>query len=66
MTLQLLRSMNAMWREAGVPVILTTYRCAPTWDLGGLVEVVTNADTVATIQTEMGGKNTGAFSDDVM
>jgi len=48
-TLQLLRSMNAMWREEGVPVILTTYRCAPTWDMGGLVEVVTNAATVAMI-----------------
>ena len=64
-TLQLLSAMDRWWRESGLDLRLTIYRCMSTWNNGGLVEIVRDADTLAQIQVAHGGK-LGAYRENVL
>ena len=62
--LQLIRCMDRLWKAQGLDMCMSPYRCAPTWNDGGMLEIVTSSDTTANIQTRYGG-TLGAFSDSV-
>ena len=62
--LQLIRCMDRLWKAEGLDMCMSPYRCAPTWNDGGMLEIVTASDTTANIQTRYGG-TLGAFSDSV-
>ena len=78
LTLQLLRAMGLIWkgedaltkaatamgspRGCRLDLRLKPYRCCSTGYNLGMIEVVVNSNTTANIQTEYGGKLTGAFS----
>jgi hypothetical protein len=56
--------MDKLWREDGLDLRLTPYRCLATWPMGGLVEIVRDSKTTADIQTLYGGRFLGALKDD--
>jgi phosphatidylinositol-4,5-bisphosphate 3-kinase len=76
LTLQLLRAMDHIWRHGGssdeessnndpekvLDLRLKPYKCCSTGHELGMIEVVVDSNTTANIQTEYGGKLTGAFS----
>lgn len=76
LTLQLLRIMDTIWRgadpwlasyagvekEKELDLRLKPYKCCSTGHDLGMIEVVVDSNTTANIQTEFGGKLTGAFS----
>lgn len=49
LVLQLLRVMDDLWREAGLDLCLTPYACVSTGNELGLIEVVDESDTLASI-----------------
>ena len=54
MTLQILRYMQRLWLNDGIDLRLTPYRCVATgWNVG-MLEVVTESNTTANIQKELG------------
>ena len=61
-TLQLIRVMDSLWRQGGMDLRLSPYRCISTWHDGGMLEIVRNAATTAEIQKKYGGKF-GAYKD---
>lgn len=61
-TLQLIRVMDSLWRQGGMDLRLSPYRCISTWHDGGMLEIVRNAATTAEIQKTYGGKF-GAYKD---
>jgi hypothetical protein len=65
-TLQLIRVMDKIWRERGLDFRLTPYRCAATWPMGGLVEIVKNSRTIADIQMMHGGKLGALMQDSIL
>mmetsp|Transcript_21393 Transcript_21393/g.34853 ORF Transcript_21393/g.34853 Transcript_21393/m.34853 type:complete len:940 (+) Transcript_21393:3108-5927(+) len=54
MTLQMLRIMNQLWLSEGLDMRMTLYGCITTGDELGLIEVVTNSETIAGIQKKHG------------
>ena len=42
-TLQLISVMDALWRQAGIDLHLSPYKCVSTWHDGGMLEIVRNA-----------------------
>ncbi|XP_062843396.1 phosphatidylinositol 4,5-bisphosphate 3-kinase catalytic subunit beta isoform [Trichomycterus rosablanca] len=50
LTLQILRLMDMMWKEANLDLRIVPYGCLATGDRTGLIEVVSSADTIANIQ----------------
>ena len=65
-TLQLIRVMDKIWREHGLHFMLTPYRCAATWPMGGLVEIVRDSRTIADIQHMHGGKLGALMQDSLL
>ncbi|XP_072525419.1 phosphatidylinositol 4,5-bisphosphate 3-kinase catalytic subunit beta isoform isoform X2 [Salminus brasiliensis] len=50
LTLQILRLMDLLWKEANLDLRIVPYGCLATGDRTGLIEVVSSADTIANIQ----------------
>ncbi|KAI5086284.1 phosphatidylinositol 4,5-bisphosphate 3-kinase catalytic subunit beta isoform, partial [Silurus meridionalis] len=50
LTLQILRLMDMLWKEANLDLRIVPYGCLATGDRTGLIEVVSSADTIANIQ----------------
>ncbi|XP_042313100.1 phosphatidylinositol 4,5-bisphosphate 3-kinase catalytic subunit beta isoform isoform X2 [Sceloporus undulatus] len=50
LTLQMLRLMDLLWKEAGLDLRMLPYGCLATGDLSGLIEVVSTSETIADIQ----------------
>tara|TARA_B100000795_G_scaffold268672_1_gene256145 strand:+ start:7332 stop:8351 length:1020 start_codon:yes stop_codon:yes gene_type:complete len=65
MVLQLIRNMDALWRQGGLDLCMSPYRCVATWHDGGMLEIVKNSATTAAIQSQYGGKYGGAFNEKV-
>jgi hypothetical protein len=61
---QLIRVMDKLWRDEGLDLRLTPYRCIATWPMGGILEIVRDSMTTADIQKRYGGRFVGAFKDD--
>ncbi|XP_078727629.1 phosphatidylinositol 4,5-bisphosphate 3-kinase catalytic subunit gamma isoform-like [Lampetra fluviatilis] len=53
--LQTLNIMDSIWDSEGLDLCLLPYGCIATGDNTGVIEVVSNAHTVASIQVEKGG-----------
>mmetsp|Transcript_17506 Transcript_17506/g.30852 ORF Transcript_17506/g.30852 Transcript_17506/m.30852 type:complete len:399 (-) Transcript_17506:1326-2522(-) len=54
MTLQMLRIMDQIWLAEDLDLNMTLYRCISTGDELGMLEIVSNADTIANIQKQHG------------
>ncbi|XP_006001345.1 phosphatidylinositol 4,5-bisphosphate 3-kinase catalytic subunit beta isoform [Latimeria chalumnae] len=52
LTLQILRLMDILWKEAGLDLRIVPYGCLATGDKSGLIQVVTAAETIADIQLD--------------
>jgi len=63
LTLQLFRVMDKMWKKEGLTLKLNPYGVIPTGAETGMVEIVTQSNTVSKIQKEIAGSAMGAFSD---
>nr|XP_012422409.1 PREDICTED: phosphatidylinositol 4,5-bisphosphate 3-kinase catalytic subunit beta isoform isoform X2 [Odobenus rosmarus divergens] len=50
LTLQMLRLMDLLWKEAGLDLRMLPYGCLATGDRSGLIEVVSTSETIADIQ----------------
>ncbi|XP_045435203.1 phosphatidylinositol 4,5-bisphosphate 3-kinase catalytic subunit beta isoform isoform X3 [Pipistrellus kuhlii] len=50
LTLQILRLMDLLWKEAGLDLRMLPYGCLATGDRSGLIEVVSTSETIADIQ----------------
>jgi len=61
LTIQMLKLMDKLWKDAGYDFRLIPYRCVSTNHNEGLIEVVQNAKTVANIQKQMGLAALGTF-----
>ena len=64
LTLQMMRLMDRLWKNAGMNLGLNLYGCVATGNELGMIEVVKNAVTTAEIQREAGGAK-GVLRDDV-
>lgn len=53
--------MDRLWKEEGLDLRMTLYRCISVEHNVGLIEVVLNADTIANIQKEKGSAAIAAF-----
>lgn len=62
MTLQMVRVMDKIWLAAGLDLRMHPYGCVATGDEQGMIDLVTNSDTISNIQTDFGG-TMGAFND---
>ena len=54
LTLQMIRIMDRLWKNAGLDLRMNPYGCISMGDRLGLIEVVLSADTIANIQKEKG------------
>nr|CAH0099295.1 unnamed protein product [Daphnia galeata] len=54
LTLQMIRIMDRLWKQAGLDLRMNPYGCISTGNRVGLIEVVLDADTIANIQKEKG------------
>ena len=61
LTLQIVNVMNKLWLAEGLDLKMLTFVCTPTGYLNGMMELVTNAETLRKIQIEFG--LTGSFQD---
>ncbi|KAK9497814.1 hypothetical protein O3M35_003734 [Rhynocoris fuscipes] len=61
LTLQMIRIMDKMWLKEGLDLKMVTFACVPTGDRKGMIEMVTEAETLRKIQVEFG--LTGSFKD---
>uniref|UniRef100_A0A8C0FLE1 phosphatidylinositol-4,5-bisphosphate 3-kinase n=1 Tax=Bubo bubo TaxID=30461 RepID=A0A8C0FLE1_BUBBB len=50
LTLQILRLMDILWKEAGLDLRILPYGCLATGDHSGLIEAVSSSETIADIQ----------------
>ncbi|KAM3874811.1 phosphatidylinositol 4,5-bisphosphate 3-kinase catalytic subunit beta isoform [Diretmus argenteus] len=67
LTLQILRLMDMLWKEANLDLRIVPYGCLATGDRAGLIEVVSSADTIANIQlTSSNVAATAAFNKDAL
>ncbi|XP_072249085.1 phosphatidylinositol 4,5-bisphosphate 3-kinase catalytic subunit beta isoform [Leuresthes tenuis] len=67
LTLQILRLMDLLWKEANLDLRIVPYGCLATGDRTGLIEVVSSADTIANIQlTSSNVAATAAFNKDAL
>eukprot|EP00040_Diaphanoeca_grandis_P031058 m.185002 g.185002 ORF g.185002 m.185002 type:complete len:1048 (-) comp32214_c7_seq1:67-3210(-) len=62
LTLQLIGLMDDMWTEQGLDMKMNAYSCLSTGDEVGMLQVVMNSTTIATIQGKVGG----AWKDELM
>lgn len=63
LTLQMLRIMDKLWKNEGLDLRLNAYGCVATGDELGLIEVVLNAATTASINKEAGGSKAVLYKD---
>lgn len=61
LTLQMVRIMDKLWLKEGLDLKMVTFACVPTGHKRGMIEMVTNAETLRRIQVEFG--LTGSFKD---
>lgn len=61
LTLQMVRIMDKLWLKEGLDLKMVTFGCVPTGYKRGIIEMVTNAETLRKIQVEFG--LTGSFKD---
>lgn len=61
LTIQLVRVMDRLWLEEGLDLKMVTFECVPTGHKRGMIEMVTDAETLRKIQVEWG--LTGSFKD---
>lgn len=61
LTLQMVRIIDKMWMNEGLNLKIVTYACIPTGSKKGMIEMITNAETLRKIQVEWG--LTGSFKD---
>jgi phosphatidylinositol-4-phosphate 3-kinase len=61
LTLQMVRIIDKMWMKEGLNLKIVTYACVPTGSKKGMIEMITNAETLRKIQVEWG--LTGSFKD---
>ncbi|XP_037934157.1 phosphatidylinositol 4-phosphate 3-kinase C2 domain-containing subunit beta [Teleopsis dalmanni] len=61
LTIQLIRVMNKMWLAEGLDLKIVTFNCVPTGYKKGMIEMVSEAETLRKIQVEYG--LTGSFKD---
>lgn len=61
LTLQMVRIMDKLWLKEGLDLKMVTFACVPTGHHRGMIEMVTNAETLRKIQVEWG--LTGSFKD---
>lgn len=67
LTLQLLRLMDMLWKEAGLDLRIVPYGCLATGDRSGLIEVVSASETIADIQLNSSNvAATAAFNKDAL
>ncbi|XP_063061973.1 phosphatidylinositol 4,5-bisphosphate 3-kinase catalytic subunit beta isoform [Engraulis encrasicolus] len=67
LTLQILKLMDMLWKEANLDLRILPYGCLATGDRSGLIEVVVAADTIANIQkTSSNMTATAAFNKDAL
>jgi phosphatidylinositol-4,5-bisphosphate 3-kinase len=59
-TLQILDIMDDMWRNEGLNLHIEPYKCQATWHDGGMLQIVQNSETTASIHKRYGG-NLGAY-----
>jgi phosphatidylinositol-4,5-bisphosphate 3-kinase len=63
LTLQLITLMDRLWQDNGINMCMKPYKCVPTGDEQGMLQVVVNSDTISNIQKKAGGAM-GAFKAD--
>ncbi|KAF7635539.1 hypothetical protein Mgra_00005081 [Meloidogyne graminicola] len=63
---QLVRAMNAIWLGEQLDLRMLLFRCMPTGNEKGLIELVPNCRTLCEIQMEMGSGAAGVWRDDVL
>ncbi|XP_033209286.1 phosphatidylinositol 4-phosphate 3-kinase C2 domain-containing subunit beta isoform X2 [Belonocnema kinseyi] len=61
LTLQMVRIMDKLWLKEGLDLKMVTFACVPTGHKRGMIELVSNAETLRKIQVEFG--LTGSFKD---
>ena len=61
-TLQLFQSMQTLWFEHGLQVKMALYKVLCTGNMQGMLEMVTNSDTLANIHVQEGGAIKQLFS----
>lgn len=61
LTIQLVRLMDRLWLQEGLDLKIVTFNCIPTGHKRGMIEMVTDAETLRKIQVEWG--LTGSFKD---
>ncbi|MGH0177806.1 UNVERIFIED_CONTAM: hypothetical protein FKN15_075766 [Acipenser sinensis] len=67
LTLQILRLMDMLWKEANLDLRIVPYGCLATGDKSGLIEVVSASETIANIQlTSSNVAATAAFNKDAL
>uniref|UniRef100_A0A3P9DR10 phosphatidylinositol-4,5-bisphosphate 3-kinase n=1 Tax=Maylandia zebra TaxID=106582 RepID=A0A3P9DR10_9CICH len=67
LTLQILRLMDLLWKEAHLDLRIVPYGCLATGDRTGLIEVVSSAETIANIQlTSSNVAAAAAFNKDAL
>nr|XP_023700850.1 phosphatidylinositol 4,5-bisphosphate 3-kinase catalytic subunit beta isoform [Paramormyrops kingsleyae] len=67
LTLQILRLMDLLWKEANLDLRIVPYGCLATGDRSGLIEVVSAAETIANIQlTNSNVAAAAAFNKDAL
>ncbi|ELT97555.1 hypothetical protein CAPTEDRAFT_183515 [Capitella teleta] len=63
LTMQLVRIMDRLWLQDNLDLKIITFGCQPTGNRKGLVEIVTESDTLRKIQVKHGHGVTGSFKD---
>ncbi|PNF36119.1 hypothetical protein B7P43_G10961, partial [Cryptotermes secundus] len=61
LTIQMVRIMDKLWLKEGIDLKMVTFSCVPTGHKRGMIEMVTDAETLRKIQVELG--LTGSFKD---
>jgi phosphatidylinositol-4-phosphate 3-kinase len=61
LTLQIVRIIDKMWLKEGLDLKMVSFQCIPTGYKKGMIEMITNAETLRKIQVEWG--LTGSFKD---
>ncbi|XP_052751533.1 phosphatidylinositol 4-phosphate 3-kinase C2 domain-containing subunit alpha [Galleria mellonella] len=61
LVLQVIKVMDSLWLKAGLDLRMVTFQALPTSNKRGMIEIVTEAETLRAIQTEWG--LTGSFKD---
>ncbi|KPJ20837.1 Phosphatidylinositol-4-phosphate 3-kinase C2 domain-containing subunit alpha [Papilio machaon] len=61
LVLQVIKVMDTLWLKAGLDLRIVTFQALPTSNQRGMIEIVSEAETLRAIQTEWG--LTGSFKD---